>query len=112
MPSLTPSTPPKKKKKKKKLYSEGVKMKIPENHIGSVPNFFEQQWFHSHGAGSQEGVQNYMPALASTQEAQHPVESIMKLHTPLHIWFMWMITRFRFSGLLIPGLQGSEQSDC
>ena len=74
-------------------------MEIPENHIGSVPNFFEQQWFHSHGAGSQEGVQNYMPALASTQEAQHPVESIMKLHTPLHIWFMWMITQFRPGGV-------------
>ena len=109
MPSLTPynSTPP-----QKKLYSVGVKMEIPENHIGSMPNFFEQQWFHSHGAGSQEGVKNYMQALASTQEAQHPVESIMKLHTPLHIWFMWMITLFWFSGLLIPGLQGSEASDC
>lgn len=60
MLSLTPSTPP----KKKKLYSEGVKMEIPENHIGTMPNFFELQWFHSHGAWSREGVKNYMPALA------------------------------------------------
>lgn len=107
MLSLTPFTPP----KKKKLYSEGVKMEIPENHTGNMPNFFELQWFHSHGAWSGEGVKNYMPALAFVQEAQHPVESIMKLHTPLHIWFMWMKTRFWFSGLLIPGLQGSEESD-
>lgn len=50
---------------------------------------FEQHWFHSHGALSQEGVKNYMPAWLPFRRLSTPMESIMKLHTlPSHLVYV------------------------